>query len=428
MSVDGELQSIDSSADYLDNFRGETSRFNKQKDNLSDSGEFKTNMAASYADTLRSDQTQNTNNMNESNMVKPIFIKDQDIFGSVTPTRNMWVTNVELYKAIGQVVKPQCIKGIQRIQNMWRIYMENERDKRTLLAQGINLRGRHVNFHMQNPRYANRGSVVRIRVKNVPLSADDGLIEYALTQHNVNVVIMWHERLRVDNKATNCLTGDRIVLTKDLPEPLPRFMQVGKYTAKIFHPGQVIEDNRQDKVYHKCLEAGHLFFNCQNDWKCKRCQQSGHKMIDCPLELTTEMFNDQMSENEDRSINEATQDRQNSDGKDTTTEGFETAETAVGAGDQSEADTVAANKRSGGLTSRGQAVRQKDGRPQQTNEKQTLQNSNKDKSKKPVSVSNSQSSLKSFMNTPGVNINRLKNARTPPTPPERDGATKAQKT
>ena len=137
--------------------------------------------------------------------------------------------------------------------------MEDETDKRTLLTRGITLRGRLVNFHIQNPRYANRSNVIRIRVENVPLSADDGLIEHALTLYKVNVLIMWHERLRVDNKATNCLTGDRMVLTKDLPQPLPRLITVGKYTTKIFHPGQTVENNAQSKVCHKCLETGHLF-------------------------------------------------------------------------------------------------------------------------------------------------------------------------
>jgi hypothetical protein len=74
----------------------------------------------------------------ESENVKPIFLKDEDVFGSRKPERSLWLTNVEIYKAIGDKVQAQCIKGIQRVREMWRIYMDNEEDRQSLLVQGIN--------------------------------------------------------------------------------------------------------------------------------------------------------------------------------------------------------------------------------------------------------------------------------------------------
>ena len=47
----------------------------------------------------------------ESENVKPIFLKDEDVFGSRKPERSLWLTNVEIYKAIGDKVQAQCIKG-----------------------------------------------------------------------------------------------------------------------------------------------------------------------------------------------------------------------------------------------------------------------------------------------------------------------------
>jgi hypothetical protein len=35
---------------------------------------------------------------------------------------------------------------------MWRIYMDNEIDRWTLITLGVTMRGRHVGFHTQNPR------------------------------------------------------------------------------------------------------------------------------------------------------------------------------------------------------------------------------------------------------------------------------------
>jgi hypothetical protein len=47
-------------------------------------------------------------------------------------------------------VQAQCIKGIQRVREMWKIYMDNEEDRQSLLVQGINLRGRQIPLHLQN--------------------------------------------------------------------------------------------------------------------------------------------------------------------------------------------------------------------------------------------------------------------------------------
>jgi hypothetical protein len=88
---------------------------------------------------------------NPSDFVKPMFLKDQDVHGSVKTPRTQWLTNVEIYMAIGSKVPSECIKEIKRIRVMWRIYMDNEGDRLSLLVQGINLRGRQVPLHSQNP-------------------------------------------------------------------------------------------------------------------------------------------------------------------------------------------------------------------------------------------------------------------------------------
>ncbi|CAC5414995.1 unnamed protein product [Mytilus coruscus] len=84
--------------------------------------------------------------------IKPIFLTDTDVFGSVKPPRPLWLTNIEIYNAIDTKIPAERIKGIQRIRDMWRIYMDNEEDKLSLLVTGMNLRGRQVPRHSQNPR------------------------------------------------------------------------------------------------------------------------------------------------------------------------------------------------------------------------------------------------------------------------------------
>ena len=68
---------------------------------------------------------------------------------------------------------------------------------------------------------------------------------------------IFRDRLRVDGKLINCETGDRLVISKLLSKPIPR-MKIGKYIARVFHPGQPEFQNRNythysDKTCHKCL-------------------------------------------------------------------------------------------------------------------------------------------------------------------------------
>ena len=174
----------------------------------------KENMA-SYADIVKDtgkgdEYTKNTNTKSNtsSEKVKSVFLEEEDVFGSsIKPARSVWLTNVEIYKAIRVRVPSQCIKGIQRIREMWRIYMDNEEDRLSLLVQGLVLRGRQIHLHSQNPYNPDRTQpdTIRIKVRNVPLSADDGQIHRTL-------------QLGVDGKLTNCETGDRLIINGEIKQ------------------------------------------------------------------------------------------------------------------------------------------------------------------------------------------------------------------
>ena len=62
-------------------------------------------------------------------------------------------------------VPSQCIKGIQRVKEMWRIYMDNEEDRLSLLVQGLVLRDRQTPLHSQNPYNPGRTQPYTIRIK-----------------------------------------------------------------------------------------------------------------------------------------------------------------------------------------------------------------------------------------------------------------------
>ena len=169
-------------------------------------------MAALYATVIKKNIYEE---YDEEYGVKPIFILESDIFGSYKPKPQEFITHNEIYKAIDEQVSARHLKGIQRVRGLWRIYPDNEDDKNALVTNGLTIRNMLIQFYTRNPKVAAREKPdhYRIRVKDVPCSADDGQI-YRYLEKQLMCVIHNHyrERLRVDGFLTNCHTGDRIFI------------------------------------------------------------------------------------------------------------------------------------------------------------------------------------------------------------------------
>ena len=135
-----------------------------------------------------------------------------------------------------------------------------------------------ANIHRQsmpilqtNPQRLDYEHTVRIRVQNVPVSADDGIITRPLVLRGLDIISSYHEKLRIDYKLTNCETG--IVKALSLKEALPRCMQFGQFKAKVILRGHVLKTLK----CAKCFEQRYMSRDCTNDWKCNLCMQPGHK-------------------------------------------------------------------------------------------------------------------------------------------------------
>ena len=218
--------------------------------------------------------------------MKPVFIVESDLFGDVKPSKDQYLTHTELYKCINEHVPASHLKGLQRVRGLWRIYLDNESDRNDLTILGLNIRGKMMLVHSTNPRVAsnplNNPNHLKIRIKNVPCSAEDGQIARTLEHYGCRVHHLYRERLRVDGFLTNCQTGDRIVLCDPILRPLPRSMVIGKYRATVLHRDQVAKTFK----CNKCFEEGHKQQDCPNDWICKLCHQSGHKQSECTVNFS----------------------------------------------------------------------------------------------------------------------------------------------
>lgn len=214
-----------------------------------------------------------------------VFCEEKSLFGSRKPNFKEFVKHEEMYTAVAKSVNGSHITGLQRINGMWRIYLDNVADKVTLISKGVTIRDRTLPILPTNPLRLDSEITTRIRVQNIPLSVDDGIISRTLILKELDVISVTREKLRIGGKLTNCETGDRIVLVKTstLREPLHRFMAFGQFKAKVIHRGQV----KPVLKCTKCLEDGHYAKTCPNDWKCRQCNKVGHKQADCPLDDIT---------------------------------------------------------------------------------------------------------------------------------------------
>ena len=131
-------------------------------------------------------ETKDTHHLKFS-QVKPIFIRDCDLYGKYIPQphqKNLWVTDIEIYKCLATIVHKENIWGIQRTGGpAWRVYPDTMKDRLFLLSNGVPIRGRRIPFVPENPRSFsfNIETMTKLRVSNVPLSADDGQIRRVLT-------------------------------------------------------------------------------------------------------------------------------------------------------------------------------------------------------------------------------------------------------
>jgi hypothetical protein len=263
-------------------------------------------MAALYATVIKKNIYEE---YDEEYGVKPIFILESDIFGSYKPKPQEFITHNEIYKAIDEQVSASHLKGIQRVRGLWRIYPDNEDDKNALVTNGLTIRNMLIQFYTRNPKVAAREKPdhYRIRVKDVPCSADDGQI-YRYLEKQLMCVIHNHyrERLRVDGFLTNCHTGDRIFICDNPGKSLPRSVRIGKYFATIIHRGQ-IDPRKQTLKCNKCLQQGHKQYECPNQWTCRQCNKPGHRESECHEDLN------ETSQQEEKEENQSVIDDQSND-------------------------------------------------------------------------------------------------------------------
>lgn len=73
--------------------------------------------------------------------------------------------HTELFTAIGTIIEASHITGLQRVRGMWRIYLDSMKDKVTLMAEGVPVRGKTVQMLNTNPNRLDYENTTRASIK-----------------------------------------------------------------------------------------------------------------------------------------------------------------------------------------------------------------------------------------------------------------------
>lgn len=88
----------------------------KPSQNISDSTDNVNNISPTYAKVTNDNLTNNTdtNRTNDTNIVKPIFIKETDVFGAWNPTKELWLSSLQILK-MAMTIEREHIKKKLRV-------------------------------------------------------------------------------------------------------------------------------------------------------------------------------------------------------------------------------------------------------------------------------------------------------------------------
>ena len=193
--------------------------------------------------------------------VPPLFIRDADIGKTLTP--------YEMCSNIVRASSPSKLEGVQKINNIWRVYFKDASTRLELaMKERILIAGKNVPLYDVNPNHSSQpmyrgipGTHVvtqsdKLTIKHLPLSVSNDDIKAMLLGLDVELMspIKYGFVRDEDGFLTQYKSGDRFVFVKSLDQLVPRHQKVGIFPCVVIHHGKEIRCNACGEKGHKVAD------------------------------------------------------------------------------------------------------------------------------------------------------------------------------
>ena len=194
--------------------------------------------------------------------------------------KNGFLKDFDVCQAILDVIDDHDLMGVQRVGNLWRIYVLSLPARANLASTGVDIYGKHINLNTVNPyelRNKQEEKPIKITIQDVKMHITNEYIESYLRGLGVKLTnTLSFEKIKDDkNENTPFTNGNRIAFgdAKYLRDhPLPSYMLIGNCVARIRHFGQ----HPKASVCTKCFGDDHPVWKCNKSRACRVCKQTSH--------------------------------------------------------------------------------------------------------------------------------------------------------
>ena len=217
-------------------------------------------------------------------MIKPVYLRDNDI---QSDKKNI-VRDFEISISVSKCIDD--LKCVQKDRDLWRLYVGSIDSRHKLLCEGFELRNLSVKAFDINPFSAGihhqNERVLRVTVKGVPLSVDDGEITKMLEKFNVHFTRgIKYEKIRdpETKKMTRILNGNRFVYVIQLEEGAKRSLFLYCHACSLYRVELIVQFPRGVRL--KCYYAIFLVCcGCDTSYKVSvhiQCQAYIYTLLLC---------------------------------------------------------------------------------------------------------------------------------------------------
>ena len=197
----------------------------------------------------------------DQHTVEPLFIKERDMPSADLPPYTV-------VKAIISRINPEELDGVQRVGQLWRIYLKSLHGRLHLMARkSVMMDGKSVAYilYEQNPFKTKLLSPEdrkdKLTIKGLPISVSNDEVVSVL--ENKGIILSTQVKfanIRNENGSlTSYRNGDRYVYCQPFSPSVPRQQKICSFFCTVLHHGK-------------------------DGYACKSCNQLGHKPGDvrCP--------------------------------------------------------------------------------------------------------------------------------------------------